>query len=375
MMHNVTAIFSIVWNGELEMVQYDVAIVGGGPAGLFSAIMCARSGLRVMILEKNKDFGRKLLLTGAGKCNLTQDAPIEDFLERYGKNGKYLKHALLSYTNKDLMDFFIGYGMKFVTGDNGKIFPRSMKAQDILDVLLRECQQHNVQMLTGTTVTNILDDDGFRIETSNDTYSSKHVIVATGGMSYPHTGSTGDGQAFAKSLGHKIIPMKPALTPIAVREHVLADLSGLSFNDIAYTLWRNGRKIGNYQGDVLLTHKGVSGPGILNPSRDMVRDDVLRFNFVDGNVDMARSDLTKSLADGGKKLVKTIISELKLPKRLLEKILELAEIDDGLKCAELGKENRLNLLRLLTEFEMKVKDIGNFNLAIDRKSTRLNSSH
>lgn len=349
------------------MNKYDVIIIGGGPAGLFAAIMCAANkNKKVALLEKNKSCGRKLLMAGAGKCNITQAGDIEHFLTCYGPNAKFLKHALLSFQNEDLLNFFRKRGLEFRTTEKGKVFPQSDKSQDVLNVLLQECQKRHVQMCYETKVESLEKvDDLFHLKTSQGDYESPVVIVATGGLSYPHTGSTGEGYVWAKSLGHKIIPTKPALTPLKIKNYELSDMSGTSFEELSYTLWRQGKKIGSYQGDFLLTHTGVSGPGIINNSRFMQSGDVIKCNFVGAaSIEEFRSDLTKKLNQGGKALVKSVVRELNLTKRFADKILELCEISDDLKCAELTKATRQNLLKHLTEYEMEVKELGGYHVAM-----------
>lgn len=348
------------------MEQFDVIIIGGGPAGLFAAIMCAEKKQRIAILEKNKSCGRKLLMAGAGKCNITQAGDIHHFLTCYGPNAKFLKHALLSFQNEDLLKFFRKRGLEFMTTEKGKVFPKSLKSQDVLNVLLDECRRRKIEIHYETPVESLQkEEETFYLNTPHGTYQSKVVVVATGGLSYPHTGSTGDGLIWAKSLGHKIIPTKPALTPLKIKNYELVDMSGTSFEDLSYTLWRGGKKIGTYQGDFLLTHTGVSGPGIINNSRFMQSGDVIKCNFVGAeSIDEFRSQLTKKLNQGGKTLVKTIVRELNLTKRFADKILELCSIDSELKCAELNKATRQKLLTTLTEYEMEVKELGGYHVAM-----------
>lgn len=348
------------------MNKYDVLIVGAGPAGLFTAIMCAEKKQRIAILEKNKSCGRKLLMAGAGKCNITQARDIHHFLECYGPNAKFLKHALLSFQNEDLLAFFRKRGLEFMTTEKGKIFPKSQKSMDVLQVLLKECHKRHIDIITETAVQSIEKvDDLFTVKTNQVSYEAQKVVIATGGLSYPHTGSTGDGQVIAKSFGHKIIPMKPALTPLKIKNYELVDMSGTSFEDLSYTLWRGGKKIGAYHGDFLLTHTGVSGPGIINHSRYMQAGDVIKCNFVGAeSIEAFRSQLTKKLAAGGKTLVKTIVRDLNLTKRFADKVLELCHISDDLKCAEISKVTRQKLLTILTEYEMEVKELGGYHVAM-----------
>lgn len=348
------------------MKKYDVIIIGGGPAGLFAAIMCANKKQRIALIEKNKSCGRKLLMAGAGKCNITQAGDIHHFLTCYGANAKFLKHALLSFQNEELLNFFRKRGLEFITTEKGKVFPKSLKSQDVLNVLLEECRRRSIEIHYESAVESLVkEEDLFHLQTAKGTFESPVVVVATGGLSYPHTGSTGDGLVWAKTLGHKIVPTKPALTPLKIKNYELSDMSGTSFEELSYTLWRGGKKIGAYQGDFLLTHTGVSGPGIINNSRYMQSGDVIKCNFVGAeSIDEFRSQLTKKLNNGGKTLVKSMVRELNLTKRFADKLLELCGIDENLKCAELNKVTRQKLLTTLTEYEMEVKELGGYHVAM-----------
>jgi len=344
--------------------MYDVVVIGGGPAGLFTAICCGDVG-RVVVLEKMGRCGRKLLMTGAGKCNLTQTGHIRDFLTCYGDGARFLRHALYSYDNEALLGFFKERGLGFVTRENGKVFPKSMKAEDVLAVLERECDKLGVAIETETSVVAVAkQDDAFEVRTDKGNFVSKRVVVATGGMSYPHTGSTGDGQVWAKELGHKIVPMKPALTPLKVKNYALADLSGQSCENLTFTHWRSGKKVGAYFGDVLFTHSGVSGPGILNPSRHMVSGDVLKLNFIGEDASVDREELMQRFSNGGNTLVKSIVRELTISKRFADNMLVLADIAENEQCAHLRKEQRNALIRLLTEYEMEIKELGGYHVAM-----------
>lgn len=347
------------------MKNYDVIVVGAGPGGLFTALECAKNGQRVAVIEKNNRCGRKLLVSGAGKCNITQAGEMQDFFDCYGKNAKFLKHSLLNFTNEDLLAFFKKRGVTFVTTEKGKVFPESMKAQTILDVLLSTCQHRGVEIFTNQTVTTVQKEKQFILQTENERYQCETLVIATGGATYQQLGTTGDGYTFAKQLGHKITPTKPALTPLKIKDYVLVDLSGTSFEDLSYTLWRENKKIGMYKGDTLLTHSGVSGPGIINHSRDMQKGDVLKLNFVNAdNIDEFKSSFTKKLNVDGKMLVKTVVRDLNLTKRFSDKLLELCEIEETLKCAELTKVKRQRLLTTLTEYEMQIKELGAQHVAM-----------
>lgn len=346
------------------MKQYDIIVIGAGPAGLFTAIQIGRHK-KVAILEKNSECGQKLLMTGAGKCNITQAGKMEKFLDCYGKNARFVRHSLTQFTNSDLLEFFKKRGLDFTTMDNGKVFPKTMKASDVLDILIKECATLNIPIHTNTAVTNIEKmDAGFKLTTNQGLFQAQKVIVATGGLSYPQTGSTGDGHIWAKALGHKIVPTKPALTSLKIKNYQLADLSGQSFANATYTHWRDGKKIGTYSDrNLLLTHTGLSGPAIFIPSRYMTSGDVLKLNFLGNNVEETRQKLITDLTNGGKILVKTVVRNLDITKSFADKILELAAIPADLKCAELKKAQRTTLINLLLEYEMEIKSLGGYHIA------------
>ena len=345
------------------MEKFDVIIAGGGPAGLFGAIQIARTGRQVAILEKNRRLGVKLLMSGAGQCNITQAGRIEGFFDCYGDHGKFIKPSLTGFDNKALLDFFKKRGLEFETQDNGKIFPKSRKAKDVLDVLTKECQKNGVRIITECPVEEIrLEGGDFLFQTPKGSFKSSQVVVATGGMSYPTSGSSGDGQRFAKSLGHKIVPMKPSLAPLKIKEYPFADLSGQSF-ELSYTLWRSGKKVGAFSGPVLLTHRGLSGPGVINPSRYMQKGDVVKLDFT-GNGDSVKAQLLKAFEKNGKLLVKTVVRQLDLNRRILDFLLDEAGIGEGLRCGDLKKDVRQGFFKRLTEYELEIKEVGGYNQAM-----------
>ena len=342
------------------MNKYDVIIIGAGPAGISSAISCAKQGLRVGLLEKNKSIGRKILITGGGKCNVTQDMPTGALLHHYGTNQNFVKPALYAYTNTEFRKFLNRNGLSTTAVENGKVFPKSMKAMDVVRTFAKICQELKVDTLSQTEVQDIIQTEtGFEVVTQNSTFYSNNVVVSTGGLSFPQTGSTGDGYIFAKKFGHKIRPTKFALAPLFIKNFKMADLSGLSLQGLQFSTWRNNKKFGEYLGDVLITHKGLSGPGVINASRDIVKSDIIKLNFYGGRVEQSRETITKLLSSGGKKLVRTVVNEIDLPKRLLNYLLDEAGIDSQLKCADLPKKTRTKIINSLIEYEMEIKEVGN----------------
>lgn len=350
------------------MENVDVIVIGTGPAGLFAAIGLGGEERKVLVLERNPSAGRKLLISGAGQCNVTHDGNIKDFLKFYGDNGRFVKHSLFKFSNEDLMNFFKQRGLKLISNESGKIFPQTLKSSDILEVLLKECRKRSADIKYNQKVEDVSHNDEkacFYIKTQDGEYVTKYLVIATGGKSYDNTGSTGDGYTFAKNLGHTIEKPVPALTPLYIKNYVFKELSGISFENLPVTLWRNNKKIKTFRGDVLLTHKNISGPGILNFSRYVLPDDILRINFVGAEREEGfRSEFIEKVTSNGKLLVKTILREFPLPKRFIDKLLEIVNLPEELKCAELNKKTRNKLIEMLIGFPMEVERLGAFHIAM-----------
>ncbi len=347
---------------------YDVIIVGAGASGLFSALSIKNK--KVLLIEKNKEPGKKILISGAGQCNYTNNCTLDEFLIRYGKRGRFLKSALYNFTNKDAMEFFYNVGVKSFIREDNKVFPKSLNASDILDALISCCKKNGVDFLYGSPVENIMygEDKLFIVKTSKSTYVSCNLIIATGGISYPNTGSTGDGYKLAISLGHKIIKPTESLTPIYTENYDFKDLSGISFANIAVALWRNNKKINEFNGDFLFTHVNLSGPVILNNSRYIEKGDILRINFTSyKNSEEFKSHFENLILTSGKMNVKTVLKSYNLPKRFIEKIIKLASIREELICSQLDKNKRNKLIELISNHPFKVEKLGGFHIAMVTK--------
>ncbi len=345
---------------------YPVIIVGGGPAGLFCAAEAAGSGRGVILLEKMPSCGRKLLVTGSGQCNLTHDGDIREFFRKYGDHGAFLRSPLRKFSNHDLVAWFTSRGLPLEPDESGKIFPKSRKAADVLSVLLAECLKNGVEIQCGEAVKEVRrSDDKFHVRTGTAEYESGALVLATGGSSYPATGSTGDGFSLAASLGHHIAPVAPALVPIRVRDYPFADLAGISFEGLTLSLFREGRKVREAAGDLLFTHMGLSGPGILHLSRYVLPGDILKIAFLPGmRHDMLTKDLVGRIAVSGTKQVKTILSGYALPARFIARILELLGLPADLTGAHLAKKERDELVRMLIAFPFVVSGTGDWNEAM-----------
>ncbi len=347
------------------MDQYDTIIIGGGPAGLFCAIHCTASGHSTLLLEKKQTCGSKLLITGSGQCNITHNGDIKVFLTHYGSNSKFLKPALYSFTNRDLADYFDKRGIALITDEGGKLFPSSRCSRDILDVLMGECSRAGIEIRCNEPVIRIVKDhELFEVVTRETTFLSKVLVIATGGVSYPATGSSGDGYRFSESLGHTIRKPVPALTPVFIDSFPLSDLSGISFYGF-FSVWRGRKKISGCRGDVLITHQGLSGPGILDNSRSMMPGDEIRLSFV-GTLDQETFVQERSvlLRQRGRIKVASLFARYHIPARLITRLLEISGIAADQSCAHITASQRTRLIRSMTALPLKINSLGDFSVAM-----------
>lgn len=347
-------------------MKYDAVIIGAGPAGLFAAIQLGYQNKKVLVVEKNNQAGKKLLISGAGKCNITHDGDIKDFANHYGDGYKYIKTALNTFTNIDTINFLKNRGLPTISMENGKIFPKTRNANDVVKLLVLECSKHNVDINYNQQVKQVtLVEKGFIVKTSKASYGASFVVIATGGMSYPKTGSTGDGYKIGAMLGHDIITPRPALTPIESVDFPFSCLAGMSFEEIPITIWRDNKKVKECVGDILFTHKGLSGPGILNYSRWMEENDILCINFIKAtNIQEFAQQMLTDINSNGKNKIKTILKKYNLPKRLLTALLDNLGIDEDIQCGQINREIRKLLIQAFTEFPVKISKLGGFHIAM-----------
>lgn len=348
------------------MEQVDCIVIGAGPAGLSCAIHAAVPGHRILLLEKNPGPGNKLLLAGSGQCNFTHSGDIHDFLSHYGDHGKFLKPALFSFPNHALIGFFATRGLGAETDGNGKVFPETRKSADVLDLLVKECGQRGVGFHGAEPVTRVSrTQGGFEITTPVTTYHCPLLVITTGGASYPGTGSTGDGFRFSASLGQPVTGIAPALTPLRIRAFPFAAFSGMSFEHLNFSVWREGKKIADHKGDVLFTHLGLSGPGILDASRNIQSGDEVRLSFVGtlGRGEFA-ADLAKRAGENRNWQISTLLAAYPIPERLNRKLLALSGIPVDLKCAHFSAAQRSKLIANCTEFPLTVSAPGDFSVAM-----------
>jgi predicted Rossmann fold flavoprotein len=349
--------------------EYDLIIIGAGPSGLFCAVNSSQNERKIIILEKKDSPGRKLLISGSGQCNITNEKDIHFFLDHYGDNSRFLRPALLGFTNLDLISFFEEKGLKMVVEKGGKVFPATFRSKDVLNILLEECRVQNVQIKSGLEVSSIeRTGDRFEVYCGNNCYYSRLLVIAAGGCSYPGTGSTGDGFKFARNLGHRIVDVGPALTPVFIKDYPFFDLAGISFSDMKISLYRK-KKIKDHQGDILITHQGLSGPGILDLSRYIRAGDTLKLSFIPREKrDSLEEWLQERTKLDGKRAVRSVLSDIPysvpLSPRLAKRILEISGIETDLILAHLTKGMRTSLIDNLTGFDLVVSELAGYNQAM-----------
>ena len=345
-----------------------VIVIGAGPAGIMAAIHASKKH-NVTILDGNDRIGKKLFITGKGRCNVLNSKDISEFFDYIPGNPHFLYSALYSYTNEDTMNFFENVGIKLKVERGGRVFPMSDKSSDIIKGLSIGLKESNVQVKLNSKVTNIIYDAnkivGVEINNSTKLYGD-YFIIATGGASYPLTGSRGEGQKFAKKLGHTIIELKPSLVPIELNEPWLKDLMGLSLKNISLSILKNNKVLYKNQGEMLFTNYGISGPLVLSGSR-YVKNEGSYEASIDLKPALNESELDKRIQKDflkyQNKEFKNALDDL-LPKKLIPLIINLSNIPLDKKVNVITKEERKKLLHILKDLRVKIKGLRPIEEAI-----------
>ncbi len=344
------------------MTKNKVIVIGGGPAGMMAAGIAAQRGNEVVLLEKNERLGKKLLISGKGRCNITNDTDVEGLIENTPGNGNFLYSAFYTFSNQDLITFFNELGVETKVERGGRVFPTSDSSKDIMHALQTFLNRSNVRVVTESPVKRILTQAGkvTGIERMNGTImEANSVILAVGGMSYPGTGSTGDGYEMARRLGHTVTALKPSLVPLIAKEAWIRDLQGLSLKNISVTFKNsNGKEIFSDFGEMIFTHFGVSGPVILSASRHLLSYD---FNNVVLSIDLKPGLSEEKLDDRvqrdfdkySRKQFKNSLEDL-LPQKLIPVIIRLSAIEPEKAVHQITKEERKRLVTLLKKLETTI---------------------
>ncbi len=345
------------------MKPYDLIVIGGGPAGLMAALQAQPAS--VLVLEKMSRSTIKLMLSGSRQCNFTHDGPVDQFFSHYGKSSNFVKHALKNFSNRDLIDFFEQRHIKCTVTDHGKVFPQSMRAHDICNALIDECHKQGITIATREPVQNveILPSGRFRCVTQNGQHTCRYLVIATGGVSYPKTGSSGDGYRMAQSLGHNIVTPKPALAPVEVLNYQFAEMAGISLSGITVSVWRGDKKMSETRGDILFTHTGLSGPGILNLSRYLQAGDTVKIDLA-GDMCSSPSEFTDILQKSSNQQISSVVRSMDIPRQLAGAIVEMAGLKPSDPVHSVRKDNRKRLFGLLCGLPFVVKATGGFDVAI-----------
>ena len=350
----------------------NVIVIGGGPAGMMAAITAAEYGNNVTIIEKNSDFGKKLLITGKGRCNITSSLYMSEFIKNTPGNGQFLYSAFQNYTNTDIIDFLKNQGLEVKEERGNRIFPVTDKSIDVLNCFKSKINELKIKKLFNTRVQKILVQNGevLGVRTEKEIIQTDKIILATGGKSYPLTGSTGDGYLIAKNIGHKVTEIRPSLVPLVIYEkNECKEMQGLSLRNVGIKIIDESKNKLIYEdfGEMVFTHFGISGPTILSGSAHLVRykeiDNLMKEQKIKLQIDL-KPALTEEQLDERilrdfkefkNKQFKHALDKL-LPQKMIPIVIEKTKINEEKRVNEITKEERRNLVKVLKKFELTIKD-------------------
>lgn len=348
--------------------MYDVIVIGGGPSGLMAAIAAAEKGAKTMLIEKGKKLGKKLAISGGGRCNVTNRLPEDEVIKHIPGNGRFLYSAFSVFNNYDIISFFEELGVELKEEDHGRMFPVSNSAKTVVNALINKLEELNVNMQLETEVGAIhfaIDEPHQVILKNKQTYTTKSVVIAVGGKAVPHTGSTGDGYAWAKKAGHTITELYPTEVALTSKETFIQNksLQGLSLRDVALSvLNKRGKPIITHKMDMLFTHFGVSGPAVLRCSQFVVKELMKGRDQIEMHLDVIPQkkehvlldETFKAIKDHPKRSIKTILKGL-VPERLLEYLLQINDIAPEQNGANISNESIRSI----------IADMKNFTFAVE----------
>ncbi|MFC4809947.1 NAD(P)/FAD-dependent oxidoreductase [Paenibacillus sp. GCM10023250] len=347
-------------------MNYDVIIIGGGSAGLMAGIAAGRRGAKTLLLDKGDKLGRKLGISGGGRCNVTNNKDMEELIAHIPGNGRFLYSALTSFGNRDIIAFFEGLGIRLKEEDNGRMFPVSDKAKTVVDALVGQVRKLGVEIRVNAPVARVLYEDG-RVRgvalKTGETIGARSVVVATGGKSVPHTGSTGDGYPWAEQAGHSVTELFPTEVPITSNEPFIQskELQGLSLRGVGLSVWNaKGKRIVEHRGDLLFTHFGISGPIALRCSQFVVkelkkgaRNVLITIDLLpDASANDVYEESLRLAREDAKKAVKNVLKGY-VPERMIPLLLKESGLDGQLTYDHIPKQAWLELAKRIKAFPMR----------------------
>ncbi len=357
-----------------------VIVIGGGPAGMMAARTAASRGMEVILLEKMERLGRKLAITGKGRCNITNAADIEDMMEQIIGNKYFLYSALYQFTNTQVIEYFNELGVKTKVERGNRVFPESDKAMEVVEAMVNDLVGLGVKIYTKKEVKEILVEEnktcGVKCE-DGSLYNGDKVIITTGGLSYPRTGSTGEGYRMAKKIGHTVIRPLPSLVPLESNQPWVRALQGVSLKNVSIKIMKDHKKVYSEMGEMLFTHFGISGPIILSGSRSildhMTEEEKKTLKLKDCQVildlkpalDEKTLDqrIQRDFEEFSRKQFKNALDKL-LPNKMIDEIIKLSEIDGEKPVHQVTKEERLRLVKLLKQMTIEISKLRAIEEAI-----------
>lgn len=348
----------------------DVIVVGGGASGMMAAGTAAYYGANVTLLEKNNRTGRKILVTGKGRCNITNNCDRDTFIQNVPTNPRFLYSAISNFDSQDTISFFNELGLETKTERGNRVFPVSDRAMDVVDALYSFVRNNGIKVIESTVKSLITQDDKVVgvVDSIGREFFADSVIIATGGMSYPGTGSTGDGYALARSVGHTVTKLKPSLVGLVSSDSFCSELQGLSLKNVALTAYENNKVIYKDFGEMVFTHRGVSGPVVLSASAHM-RDFDKKTYSISFDLKPALTEekldlrLQREFTNHKNNQINNSLKEL-LPKKLIPVILKRWGIEETKKCNSITREERKVFLYLLKNFTVNISSLGSISEAI-----------
>lgn len=348
--------------------MFNTVIIGGGAAGLFCG-----ANLEVdtcLILESGKKIGSKILISGGGMCNITNMDSSEIFLKKFGnkKQENFLKPAILNFPTRETINWFEKNGLKLIPREDGKVFPETEKAQSVIDIMQRKIAQKGYIIKYNTKATKVIKNgELFYIKCGEEEFKCKNLVIATGGKSFPETGSDGSGYNLAKDLGHSIITPEPALTSIKIVDYKFKEISGNSVKKSLVDFYHKNEEKRYLQacGDLLFTHQGLSGPVIINNSRFVNSGDTLKFSLIETtNKEETRQTLNSIFNSKEKKTIKRVLKDLNISNSIIDRFSEILDFDKGLFLGNLSKNIKSKIITSLLEFPVTVNSKIGFNGAM-----------